>query len=130
MTLRPHPIMMIATTKVRRLSQRAELSIRIAPVPLLYFDWRELTISSFRANDILRSRVFRSLIDLGDAHFLQQRQIVLDVPIVGDAAVVDLDEVSGDEGDRLTFALCLPEPAGAMAGECQLRRRAVAGRDH
>src|SRR3984893_2482163 len=56
MTLKPHPIMMMATAKVTWLSQRAELSILIAPVPLLYFDWRgELTISSFRANYILRS---------------------------------------------------------------------------
>src|SRR5258708_716450 len=67
MTLKPHPIMMIATTKVIRLSQRAELSILIAPVPLLYFAWRELTTSYFRANNILRSPVFRSLVDLGDA---------------------------------------------------------------
>src|SRR5216683_2224547 len=32
MTLKPHPIMMMATAKVTRLSQRAELSILIAPV--------------------------------------------------------------------------------------------------
>src|SRR5260370_1039714 len=38
MTLKPHPIMMIATAQVTRLSQRAELSILIAPVPLLYVD--------------------------------------------------------------------------------------------
>src|SRR6266404_7612663 len=48
MTLKPHPIMMIATAKVTRLNHRAELSILIAAVPLLYFDWRVLTISSFR----------------------------------------------------------------------------------
>src|SRR5229473_699833 len=131
MTLKPHPIMMITTTKVTRLSQRAELSILIAPVPLLYFDWkRELTISSFRANSILRSPVVRSLVDLGDAHFLQQRQIVLDMPIVGDAAVLDLDEVGGDEGDRLALALRLPEPAGEMAGEVHMHGDVVAGDDH
>src|SRR6202790_840777 len=80
MTLKPHPIMMIATASVTRLSQRAEFSIFIAPAPPLYFVWRELAISSFCANNILRSPVFRSLVDLGDAHFLQQRQIVLDEP--------------------------------------------------
>src|SRR6202158_2394143 len=48
MTLKPHPIMTIATAKVTRLSQRAELSILIASVPMLYFEWRELMISSFR----------------------------------------------------------------------------------
>src|SRR6266404_5143284 len=39
MTLKPHAIIMIATAKVTRLSQRAGLSILIAPVPLLPFDW-------------------------------------------------------------------------------------------
>src|ERR1700681_256607 len=32
MTLKPHPIMMIATAKVTRPSQRAEFSILVAPV--------------------------------------------------------------------------------------------------
>src|SRR5260370_5362838 len=40
MTLKPHPIMMIATAKFTRLSQRAESLILIATVPLPYFDWR------------------------------------------------------------------------------------------
>src|SRR6266481_8871117 len=102
----------------------------IAPVPPLYFGWRVLTVSSFRANNILRSPVCQSRADLGDSHFLQQRQIVLDVPIVGDAAVLDLEEVSGDEGDRLAFALCLPELAAEMAGEVHMHRDIVAGDDH
>src|SRR6267378_2971513 len=72
-TLRPHPIMMIATAKVTRLSQRAQSSMLIAPVPPLYFDWRVLTVSSFRANNILRSPVCQSRTDLGDPHLLQQR---------------------------------------------------------
>src|SRR3981081_3908275 len=105
MTLKPHPIMMIATARVTRLSQRTESSLLIAPLPLLYFDWRELMISSFRANTVLRSAACRSLVDLGDPHLLQQRQIVLDVPIVADAAVLDLDEIRSDEGDRLAPAL-------------------------
>src|SRR6266550_4177118 len=58
MTFKLHPIMMIATTNVTRLSQLADSSIRVAPAPLLYFDWRELEISSFCANNILRSPVF------------------------------------------------------------------------
>src|SRR6267142_7222573 len=73
MTLRPHPIMMIATAKVTRLSQRAELSILIAPVPPVYFDWSVLTVLSFRANNILRSPACQSRADLGDSHLLQQR---------------------------------------------------------
>src|SRR6267378_6919298 len=130
MTLKPHPIMMIAMAKVTRLSQRAELSILIAAVPLLDFDWRGLTLSSFRVNNILRSPACRLLVHFGDAHLLQQRQIVLDVPVVGDAAVLDLDEVSGDEGDRLAFALRLREPAGEMAGEVHMHGDVVAGDDH
>src|SRR6195256_449283 len=129
-TLKPHPIMIIATAKITRLSQRAESSILIVPVPLLPFDWRELTISSFCANNILRSPACWSLVDLGDAYLLQQRQIVLDVPIVGDAAVLDLDEVGGDKGDRLALALRLPEPAGEMAGEIHVYGDVVAGDDH
>src|SRR5882672_4503455 len=38
-TVNPHPIMVIATAKVTRLNQRAELSILIVPVPLSPFDW-------------------------------------------------------------------------------------------
>src|SRR6266849_7935589 len=130
MTDKPHPIMMIATAKVTRLSQRAKLSILIAPVPPLYFDWRMLTVSSFRANNILRSPACQSRADLGDAHLLQQRQIVLDVPIVGDAPVLDLEEIGGDEGDRLALALRLAEPAGEMAGEAHVHGDVVAGDDH
>src|SRR5258708_5204322 len=107
MTLKPHPIMMIATAKVTRLSQRAALSMLIAAVPLLYFDWRVLMISSFRADNVLRSSGCRSQVDLGDAHLLQQRQIVLDMPVVGDAAVLDLDQIRSDEGDGLSLALSL-----------------------
>src|SRR5712675_2510140 len=129
-TLKPHPIMIIATAKITRLSQRAESSILIAPVPLLPFDWRELTISSFCANNILRSPACWSLVDLGDAYLLQQRQIVLDVPIVGDAAVLDLDEVGGDKGDRLALALRLPEPAGEMAAKSHMHSDVVAGHDY
>jgi len=66
------------------------------------------TISSFSGKQHLRSPACWSLLDLGDAYLLQQRQIVLDVPIVGDAAVLDLDEVSGDEGTGCLPAL--PEP--------------------
>src|SRR5260370_14325697 len=130
MTVKPHPIMMVATAKITRLSHRAALSMLIAAVPLLYFDWRVLMISSFRAGNILRSPGCRSQADLGDTHLLQQRQIVLDVPVVGDPAVLDLDEVSGDEGDRLTFALPLTKLAGEMAGEAHMHGDVLAGDDH
>src|SRR5260370_23583970 len=53
MTIKPHPIIMIATAKFTRLSQRTESLIIIAPVPLPYSDWSELTIPTFRANNLL-----------------------------------------------------------------------------
>src|SRR5712672_1456378 len=83
-----------------------------------------------KMDHILRSPASRSRANLGDAHQLQQRQIVLDVPIVGDAAVLDLDEVSSNEGDRLALALRLPEPTGEMAGEAHMHGDVVAGDDH
>jgi hypothetical protein len=46
---------------------------------------------------------------------LKQCQIVFDVPIVGDAAALDLQEVGGDEGDALTRTLILT-PSVAKAG--------------
>ena len=39
--------------------------------------------------------------DLGDTHLTQQRQVVLDVPVVADAAVRDLEQVGRGEIDRL-----------------------------
>src|SRR5258707_14177296 len=77
------------------------------------------------------ARVRRSEVDLGDAHLLEQRQIVLDLPVVRDAAVLRLDEVGGDESavsrggpirDGLAVALDLAEAAGDVAGEAHVRR--------
>src|ERR1700720_4257179 len=62
----------------------------------------------------------RSRTDLGDSQLLEQRQIIFDVPVVGDAAVSDLDEIGGDEGDRLSLALRLAEGAGEMSGEAHV----------
>src|SRR5579863_6623398 len=64
-----------------------------------------------------RSRSKSSLFNLGDAHLREQRQIVLDVPVVGDAAVRDLQQVRRDEIDRLALALGLAERAGEAAPE-------------
>src|ERR1700730_15948780 len=79
---------------------------------------------------LLQSPASRSRGDLGHAHLLQQREIVLDVPIVGDAAVLDLEEVSGDEGDGLAVALDPAEGAGEMAGEAHVHGDVIAGEDH
>src|ERR1700732_4526717 len=78
----------------------------------------------------LQSPSSRSRGDLGHAHLLQQCEIVLDVPIVGDAAVLDLEEVSGDEGDGLAVALDPAEGASEMAGEAHVHGDVIAGEDH
>src|SRR5258707_10585516 len=53
MTLKPHPIMMIVTTKVTRLSQRAKLSILIAFAPRI-----EVSLGM--------SRIYRALLRTAD----------------------------------------------------------------
>src|SRR2546422_1512641 len=50
---------------------------------------------------------------------LHQGQVVLDVPVVGDAPVGDAVDVGGDEIDRLALALGLPEAAGGVGGKCK-----------
>src|SRR2546427_159655 len=121
MTLNPHPIMMIATAKVTRLSQRAESSILIAPVPPLYFDWRVLTDGgaeaaggrggSFRC--LRADRRQRVIGEVGGVGLLQQG-LVGGVPEIvecadclhgrlalrirhrrGDDEIIDLDAVGG-----------------------------------
>ena len=46
-----------------------------------------------------------SLLDLRDAHMGEQRQVISDVPIIGDVAVRDLEQAGRNEIDRraLTF---------------------------
>src|SRR6266404_7711992 len=60
MTLKPHPIMMIATAAATRLSQRAKLSILIASAPRIDVSKR-MPRAPWHC---------RSLVNLGDAHLL------------------------------------------------------------
>ena len=57
------------------------------------------------------------IVELGDAHLLEQRQVVLDVPVVGDPAVRDFEEVGRDETDRLARAFDVAERAGEVRRE-------------
>src|SRR3984893_13301003 len=117
-TLKPHPIIMTATANVARFSHRPQSSIRIASIPQASpLAETTLAISCF---PVTRRPWPRP----------QQREIVLDVPIVGDAAVLDLEEVSGDEGDGLAVALDPAEGAGEMAGEAHVHGDVIAGEDH
>src|SRR5260221_2458640 len=42
-----------------------------------------------------------SVLDGGDTHLLQESEVVLDAPIVGDATIPDLQQIGGNEGNRL-----------------------------
>src|SRR6267154_6678640 len=64
------------------------------------------------------------------AHLLKQRQIVFDVPVVGDAAVLDLEEIGRNEGNRLSLALRLAEGASEMAVETHVYGDVIASDDH
>src|SRR5258705_13322688 len=52
------------------------------------------------------------------------------MPVVGDASVLNPEEIGSDEGDRLTLVLRLAKPAGEMAGEPHVYRHVVACDDH
>src|SRR2546428_12554160 len=61
---------------------------------------------------------------------LHQGQVVLDVPVVGDAPVGDAVDVGGDEIDRLALALGLLEAAGEVATKVQVHDDAITGPDN
>jgi hypothetical protein len=55
-----------------------------------------------------------------DADLLEEREIVFQMPVVGDPAVVDTHDVGGCEIDRLAGARASHESAGEMAGEAHM----------
>src|ERR1700720_2015740 len=63
-----------------------------------------------------------------DSDLLEESEIVLKMPIVGDAAVPDAQDVRRDEVDRLAIALVPHEAPGEMARETEMRDDAIA--DH
>src|SRR5260370_4427458 len=69
-------------------------------------------------------------IEMGDAHLLEQCQIIFDMPVVDDLAVFDLHKVGGDEIDLLAVALRLSELAGEMAGEFHVHGDVTSRNDH
>src|ERR1700675_4387297 len=52
------------------------------------------------------------------------------MPVVGDAAVLDLDEVGGDEGNGLALAPRLTERADEVSGKVHVHGDTVAGDNH
>jgi hypothetical protein len=52
------------------------------------------------------------------------------VPIFNDASVGNPANIGGDEIDRLTLALDLPEASGEVTAETQVRDDTIAGRNH
>ena len=85
--------------------------------------WRKATVHTQTASNDERDPVVMSPLarcsgsNLGDAHLLEQCQIIFDMPVVGDAAVLDLDEVGGDEGNGLTLTPRLAERAGEVSAK-------------
>jgi hypothetical protein len=61
---------------------------------------------------------------------LLQSQVVFDVPILSDPSIGDAVNVGGDEIDRLSFALDLPEAACEVTVEAQVRDDTILGHDH
>jgi hypothetical protein len=72
----------------------------------------------------------RSGSNLGDAHLLEQCQIIFDMPVVGDAAVLDLDEVGGDEGNGLAQTRALPNVPVKCPAKPHVHGDIVAGDNH
>src|SRR5258708_30330831 len=67
---------------------------------------------------------------MGDAHLLEQCQIIFDMPVVDDLAVFDLHKVGGDEIDLLAVALRLSALAGEIAGEFHVHGDVTSRNDH
>ena len=63
-----------------------------------------------------------------DSDLLEESEIVLKMPIVGDAAVPDAQDVRRDEVNRLAISLVPHEAPGEMAREAEMRDDAIA--DH
>jgi hypothetical protein len=61
---------------------------------------------------------------------LLQSQIVFDVPILSDSSVGDAVNVGGDEIDCLALPSDLPEAAGEVTSETQVRDDTITGDDH
>jgi hypothetical protein len=72
----------------------------------------------------------RSFLDGGDTHLLEESEIVLDMPVVGDATIPDLQQISGNQRDRPAVAPNRPERAREMLGEAHVHRDVRAGHDH
>jgi len=61
-----------------------------------------------------------------DADLLEEREIVFEMPVIGDPAVSDTQDIGGDEIDWLAGAGVSHESAGEMSGEAHMRDDAVA----
>src|SRR3981189_2606883 len=65
----------------------------------------------------------------GQSDLLQESQIVLQMPVVGNLAGTDCQDVRGDELDRLAPSLVLVEHSGEVTAEVQMGHDPVARQD-
>src|SRR3989442_13307777 len=84
-----------------------------------------MSLRRTRLRSSLRISSFGNQVEL-----LHQGQVVLDVPVVGDAPVGDAVDVGADEIDRLALALGLLEAPGEVATKVQVHDDAITGHDH
>ena len=70
------------------------------------------------------------MFNLGDAHLGEQCRVVLDMPVVGYAALSDLQQVGRNEVDRLALGLGLAEGSGEVSRENHVHGYAITDYDH
>jgi hypothetical protein len=68
-------------------------------------------------------------LDFGAAHLREEGPVVFNVPVVGDAAVGDFQQVGRDEIDRLSLTRGLAEGPSEMAVEFHVDCHVIVGDD-
>src|SRR5712691_6738577 len=102
----------------------------IAPAPPLYFDWRVLTVSSFRANNILRSPVCQSRADLGDPHLFSSVRLSSMCQLSVMRPFWILTRSVAMKGIGWPLPCVCPNLPVKMADEVHMHSDVVAGHDH
>src|ERR1700730_2985361 len=109
--------------------ERERRSIMLMPPS--FRDKRGFPMLSFRTNQFMLLSVFEhSFLDGGDTHLLQESQVVLDMPVVGDATIPDLQQIGSNERNQPAVAPDCPERAREVSCEVHVHRDVGACHDH
>src|SRR6266404_7922910 len=99
----------------------------IASFPWLRRVTSELAPKPMAAALVVVINVLRFMVSgLNDSQLLHQGEIVLDVPVVSNSAILDAQNVGRDEINSLTRSLLLPKNAIEMAQKMEMCDHAVA----